>query len=113
MALPSGIQWVTFDVYGTLIDWELGAYEAFKKEAERDGFTLERDLGNSGLYADTALNGDAPATRCGHEYFGTAHCLFASDAPFDPEQGRGFIAKTIAAVEALDIDAEERVVGLF
>jgi aminocarboxymuconate-semialdehyde decarboxylase len=61
------------------------------------------------LYADTALNGDAPATRCGHDYFGTAHCLFASDAPFDAEQGRGLIAKTIAAVEALDIDASARV----
>jgi uncharacterized protein len=60
------------------------------------------------LYADTALNGDAPATRCGHEYFGTTHCLFASDAPFGPEQGRGLIAKTIAAVEALDIDAPAR-----
>jgi aminocarboxymuconate-semialdehyde decarboxylase len=60
------------------------------------------------LYADTALNGDAPATRCGHAYFGTSHCLFATDAPFDPEQGRGLIARTIAAVDALEIDAAER-----
>ena len=43
MPLPKKITWVTFDVYGTLIDWETGAYEAFKKEAERDGFTIERD----------------------------------------------------------------------
>jgi len=43
MALPKDIQWVTFDVYGTLIDWEGGAVEAFTKEAERDGFTIERD----------------------------------------------------------------------
>jgi len=34
---------VTFDVYGTLIDWETGAFEAFNAEAVRDGFTLERD----------------------------------------------------------------------
>jgi len=60
------------------------------------------------LYADTALNGDASATRCGHDYFGTARCLFATDAPFDAEQGRGLIAKTIAAIEALDIDAAAR-----
>jgi len=59
------------------------------------------------LYADTALNGDAPATRCGHAYFGTSQCLFATDAPFDPEQGRRLIANTIAAVDALDISAEE------
>jgi aminocarboxymuconate-semialdehyde decarboxylase len=60
------------------------------------------------LYADTALNGDAAATRCGHGYFGTPRCLFATDAPFDAEQGRGLIAKTIAAVEALDIGKDER-----
>jgi aminocarboxymuconate-semialdehyde decarboxylase len=60
------------------------------------------------LYADTALNGDATATACGHAYFGTSRCLFATDAPFDAEQGRGLIAKTIAAVEALDIGAEGR-----
>jgi len=60
------------------------------------------------LYADTALNGDAPATRCGHSFFGTAHCLFATDAPFDPEQGKRLIAGTIAAVDALEIGAAER-----
>ena len=43
MPLPKKIEWVTFDVYGTLIDWETGAYEAFAAEAARDGFTIERD----------------------------------------------------------------------
>ena len=43
MPLPKNINWVTFDVYGTLIDWETGAYDAFKREADRDGFTIERD----------------------------------------------------------------------
>jgi 2-haloacid dehalogenase len=43
MALPSGIHWVTFDVYGTLIDWESGVADAFEKEAKRDGFTIDRD----------------------------------------------------------------------
>jgi 2-haloacid dehalogenase len=43
MALPSGIQWITFDVYGTLIDWEKGVADAFEKEASRDGFTIDRD----------------------------------------------------------------------
>jgi 2-haloacid dehalogenase len=43
MPLPKRIEWVTFDVYGTLIDWEGGAYEAFRAEAERDGFTIDRD----------------------------------------------------------------------
>ena len=43
MALPKKIEWVTFDVYGTLIDWEDGIFDAFSKEADRDGFTIERD----------------------------------------------------------------------
>ena len=43
MALPSGIHWVTFDVYGTLIDWESGVADAFEREASRDGFTIDRD----------------------------------------------------------------------
>ncbi|MBV9535884.1 MAG: haloacid dehalogenase, partial [Solirubrobacterales bacterium] len=41
MALPKNVTFVTFDVYGTLIDWETGVYDAFCAEAERDGFTIE------------------------------------------------------------------------
>jgi 2-haloacid dehalogenase/putative hydrolase of the HAD superfamily len=43
MALPSNVTFVTFDVYGTLIDWETGVADAFEKEASRDGFTIDRD----------------------------------------------------------------------
>jgi 2-haloacid dehalogenase/putative hydrolase of the HAD superfamily len=43
MAIPKNVTFVTFDVYGTLIDWETGVYDAFAAEAERDGFTIERD----------------------------------------------------------------------
>ena len=43
MTLPKDISWVTFDVYGTLIDWETGVYEAFQAEAARDGFSIDRD----------------------------------------------------------------------
>ena len=42
MPLPAKTTFVTFDVYGTLIDWETGIYEAFAKEAERDGFEIDR-----------------------------------------------------------------------
>ena len=43
MALPSKVNWVTFDVYGTLIDWEKGVADAFEREAKRDGFTVDRE----------------------------------------------------------------------
>ena len=60
------------------------------------------------IYADTALNGSLPATRCGHEFFSTGHCLFATDAPFDAEQGRMLIRETIKAVNGLDIPRAEK-----
>jgi 2-haloacid dehalogenase/putative hydrolase of the HAD superfamily len=43
MALPKQVNFVTFDVYGTLIDWEQGVIDAFEKEAARDGFTIDRE----------------------------------------------------------------------
>jgi len=60
------------------------------------------------IYADTALNGSASATRCGHEFFETGHCLFATDAPFDAEQGRMLIRETIRAVNELQIPPFEK-----
>ena len=43
MALPKlkDIKWVTTDCYGSLIDWEKGISDAFKKQADRDGLTLD------------------------------------------------------------------------
>ena len=60
------------------------------------------------LYADTSVNGSAAAARCGHAFFGTSHCLFATDAPFDAEQGRMLIRETINAVNALEISKPEK-----
>ena len=33
---------ITFDCYGTLIDWEAGIFDAFRSEAAKDGRQLER-----------------------------------------------------------------------
>ncbi len=43
MALPKNLTFVSLEVYGTLIDWETGIYEAFQREASKDGFTIDRD----------------------------------------------------------------------
>jgi uncharacterized protein len=59
------------------------------------------------LYADTALNGNIAATRCGHAFFDTGHCLFATDAPFDAEQGKALIGGTMEAVGALEVGAPD------
>ena len=60
------------------------------------------------LYGDTALNGNAAATACGHAFFGTGHCLFATDAPFDFAGGNHLIGGAIKAIDALPISAAER-----
>ena len=44
VALPKDVKFVTSDCYGTLIDWEAGVHDAFQKEADRDGFTIDRDV---------------------------------------------------------------------
>lgn len=59
------------------------------------------------LYADTAIGGEEAPTCCGHAFFGTERCLFATDAPFDAEQGRGLIADTIRGVELLPLPRAE------
>jgi 2-haloalkanoic acid dehalogenase type II len=40
---PDRVQVVTFDCYGTLIDWEEGIWTAFREAAARDGVALDRD----------------------------------------------------------------------
>jgi len=42
MPIPKNVTFVTFDVYGTLIDRDTGIYEAFSAEAARDGVELDR-----------------------------------------------------------------------
>jgi 2-haloacid dehalogenase len=42
MPIPKNVTFVTFDVYGTLIDRDTGIYEAFAAEAARDGIELDR-----------------------------------------------------------------------
>src|SRR2546430_10111088 len=59
----------------------------------------------STLFPYTTLfrsNGSLAATRCGHAFFTTGHCVFATDAPFDAEKGRMLIRETINAVNGLE-----------
>lgn len=60
------------------------------------------------FYGDTAVFGSDAATVCGLQFFGPDHVLFASDCPFDPEKGPGFIRETIRVLDNLDITEEVR-----
>src|SRR5436305_896995 len=50
------------------------------------------------FYADTALFGAGNGLACGLDFFGTDRVVFSTDAPLGP------IAKTIHAIDALDLD---------
>jgi len=60
------------------------------------------------FYADTAVFGSLPATQCGLAFYGADRVLFASDSPFDPEKGPGYIRDTIAIMEKLELTNEDR-----
>lgn len=60
------------------------------------------------FYADTAVFGSVAATECGLDFFGADQVLFASDCPFDPEKGPGYIRETIKIIDDLPISDEDR-----
>lgn len=92
---------------------KLGFQQIFFGTSERNPVAQARGLKRQPidyfkmLYADTAIGGEEAPTRCGHAFFGTERCLFATDAPFDAEQGRSLIANTIRGVESLGLPAAE------
>jgi Amidohydrolase len=55
------------------------------------------------FYGDTAVFGSLSATRCGLDFFGEDHVLFASDSPFDPEKGPMYIRETIRVIDQLGL----------
>ena len=59
------------------------------------------------FYADTALFGAAPATKCGFDFFGVDRVVFASDMPFEPAPGL-YARETIRCVEALGLGEAEK-----
>ena len=51
--------------------------------------------------------GSRAATLCGLEFYGADRVLFASDSPFDPEKGPGYIRDTLAILKGLDLSQED------
>ena len=60
------------------------------------------------FYVDTAVFGSEAATKCGMNFWPIEHILFASDSPFDPEKGPGYIRETIRIIDNLDISEIDR-----
>ena len=59
-------------------------------------------------YADTAVFGATPATKCGMEFFPIDKIVFASDCPFDPENGSMYPRETLRILQ-LDKDTSDKI----
>jgi aminocarboxymuconate-semialdehyde decarboxylase len=60
------------------------------------------------FYGDTVLGGSASALRCGLDFFGADKEVFASDCPFDPEEGPMFIREGIRSIESLQLSEGDK-----
>ena len=51
------------------------------------------------------------ATVCGLAFYPAEKVVFASDCPFDPEKGTGYIRETLRILDGLDLakDAREKI----
>jgi aminocarboxymuconate-semialdehyde decarboxylase len=85
------------------------------RTSEEDYVALRKSLKKRPLdyfkqdfWADTAVFGGVPATKCGLEFFPHDKVLFASDCPFDPEGGFMYPRVTLQILDSLDIPKEQR-----
>ena len=60
------------------------------------------------FWADTATFGSRAAIECGAAFFGLDRMVFATDMPFDPEGGPGYIRGTLEAVDGMDLTDAQR-----
>ncbi|MBN2240449.1 MAG: amidohydrolase [Dehalococcoidales bacterium] len=60
------------------------------------------------FYGDTALNGNAAALECGLDFFGIENVVFATDYPYDNENGDRFTREVIDAIDSMDITQQEK-----
>jgi uncharacterized protein len=61
------------------------------------------------FYVDTAIHGNTPALMLANSFWGADKLIFAADMPLgDPDFGMRTYAKTIGAIEAMDISAEDK-----
>jgi len=92
----------------------LGMDQMGARTSDEDYGALLKRLGKRPLdyfrmfYGDTAVNGSAPAIRCGLDFFGPDRVLFGTDCPFDPEGGPTFIRESIRAIDSLKLAARVR-----
>ena len=74
---------------------------------ELEAICLAQEIKAAAILMDDRA-GRSAAIRCGLDFFGVDQVLFASDSPFDPEKGAGYIRETIRCVDVLDVSEGDR-----
>jgi predicted TIM-barrel fold metal-dependent hydrolase len=89
---------------------QLGARTPESQKADVEGYPLtKRPIDYFKMfYADTACFGAGDALRTSIRFFGVDRMLFASDSPYDPEKGPGYIRATIGNLTELDLTDADR-----
>lgn len=96
MPIPKNLTWVTFDVYGTLIDWETGIYDAFDREAQRDGFQLPDRAELIAMFHEVSREIEAGSYELYAEVLRRTALEMASRMEWDLEPSRsGFLPDSI------------------
>ena len=90
-----------------------GYDELGSRTSNEDYETLHRSLKKRPLdyfkefYADSVTFVSRAAAACGLSFYGVDRVLFASDCPFDPEKGPGYIRDAIRVLESLDLSPDD------
>jgi predicted TIM-barrel fold metal-dependent hydrolase len=83
-----------------------------KRTSDEDYFALLKSMKKRPIdyfkmfYGDTAEFGSMAATKCGLDFFGVDHVLFASDCPFEPTPGI-YVRETLDVVSKLGLSAAD------
>jgi len=85
------------------------------RTSDEDYVTLRKNMKKRPLdyfkqdfYPDTATFGSKGGMECGFAFFPVDQVVFASDCPFDPEKGPGYIRETLKILEERDMSKEDR-----
>ena len=89
---------------------QLGARTPTDQKDDVEGYPLtKRPIDYFKMfYCDTACFGTEEALRTSIRFFGADRVLFASDSPYDPEKGPGYIRATIQNLNDVEISDVER-----
>jgi aminocarboxymuconate-semialdehyde decarboxylase len=78
-------------------------YEALRKSLKKRPI----DYFKQNFIADTATFGGVGATKAGFDFFPMDQVVFASDCPFDPEKGPGYIRSTLKILDEFGLSKED------